>query len=289
VICDILADIIQLVANRKKMVDECFKLLRKNFKFNGKLIIDHIKRNHFDHWNFAEEEDICTFCGSENKLTKEHVLPKWVFQNDPEKLFVTKINESSQTFIKTAIPTCAKCNNDTLSKIENHIVALFRDTDLHSDYFEYDESLNIIRWLEIVEYKFHILNFRRKFRRKQNEDYIPYFRDVSLSVMRLNIELSPYKALSQLRKSQARIKRKEKDCRYCSLVIWRSKNKQQLFFRTMDEHIFFEVPEYHMAMFYFFNKEFKSYYEAENYAKQKKIGLWSAPIPPWKYRHSFAK
>ncbi len=29
----------------------------------------------------------------------------------------------------------------------------------------------------------------------------------------------------------------------------------------------------------------QSYYDAEKYAKQKKIGLWSDPIPPWKYRH----
>lgn len=249
------------------MTDDLFKLLRKNFRLNGKLVIDHIKRNHFDPWNIAEEEDICIFCGSDNKLTKEHVLPKWVFQNDPNRYFVTKINDSSQTFIQTAIPTCEKCNNDTLSKIENYIVALFRDTDLSSDYYEYDDSLKIIRWLEIIEYKFHVLNFRRKFRKKKNEDYIPTFRDVPMSVMRLNIALSPYKALSQLRKSQARIQRKEKDSRYYSLVFWKNKNFQSLFFHKMDEHIYFEFPEYQMALFYFFNKEFKSNFDAEEEAK----------------------
>ncbi|MCP9769224.1 hypothetical protein EGI22_15010 [Lacihabitans sp. LS3-19] len=250
------------------MVDEKFKLLRKNFKQNGKLIIDHIKRNHFDPWNFAGEDDLCSFCGTDKDLTKEHVLPKWCFENDPERFFETVINGSKQTFIKTAIPACSKCNNETLSEVEKHINNLFRDTDLSNDYYEYEESLNVIRWLEIIEYKFHVLNFRRKFRRKQSTDFIPIFRDVPMSVMRLNIELSPYKAMAQLRKSQARIKRQDKESRYFSLVFWRSKNKQSLFFHTMDEHIFFEFPEYQMAMFYFFNKEFESNYDAEKEAKE---------------------
>ena len=248
--------------------NDCFKILRKNFRFKGKFIIDHIKRNHFDPWNFADEEDICSFCGLNGKLTKEHVLPKWAFQNDPERSFITKINDTSQTFIKTAIPVCSKCNNCTLSKVENYINGLFRDTDLNTDYFDYKESLNIIRWLEIIEYKFHVLEFRRKFRRNKSDNYIQYLRDIPMSVMRMNIDLSPYVALSQLRKAQARIKRKEKDSRYYSLVIYKSKNTQSLFFHTMDEHIFFEFPEYQMAMFYFFDKEFESNFEAEKEAKK---------------------
>jgi hypothetical protein len=250
------------------MVDDYFKLLRKNIRLNGKSIVDHVKRNHFDPLNFAQEEDICSFCGTENEMTKEHVLPKWSFQNDPDRYFITKINDTTQSFIKTSIPACAICNNAILSKIENYINRLFLKTDLNTDYFEYEESLNIIRWLEIIEYKFHVLNFRRKFRRNKSEDYIPLIRDVPMSVMRINIGLSPYKALSQLRKSQARIKRKEKDSRYYSLVIFKSKNTQSLFFHTMDEYIYFEFPEYQMAMFYFYNQEFGSNYDAANEAKK---------------------
>ncbi|QHT70150.1 hypothetical protein GXP67_27640 [Rhodocytophaga rosea] len=232
------------------------------------MIIDHIKRNHFDPWNFAGEDDICSFCGKHDVLTKEHVIPKWCFQNDPDRCFETIINGTIQTFIKTTIPACATCNNDTLSKIERHINNLLQNTDLNTDYYDYEESINIIRWLEIIEYKFHVLNFRRKFIRKQSEDFIPMLRDIPMSVMRLNIEMSPYKALSQLRKSQARIIRKEKDSRYYPLVFWKSKNKQSLFFQNMDEYIFLEFPEYQMAMFYFFNKEFVSNYDAEKEAKQ---------------------
>lgn len=250
------------------MADQSFQILRKHFRKRGKFIIDHIKRNHFDPWNFADEEDICSFCGQMEDLTKEHVLPKWCFENAPNRSFNTVINQSSQSFIKTVIPACSTCNNETLSKIERYVNQVFKTTDLNLDYYEYEESLNVIRWLELIDYKFHVLNFRRKFIRNHSEEFIPFIKEVPMSVMRRNINLSPYKAMSQLRASQARIRRKDKEQKYYSLVFWKSKNKQSLFFHTMDEYIYFEFPEYQMAMFYFYKKEFESNFEAEKEAKE---------------------
>jgi hypothetical protein len=251
-----------------EVIDDHFKILRRNFRLNGKTIVDHIKRNHFEPGNFAGEDDLCSFCGENNRLTKEHVLPKWCFQNDPARHFQTLINGTTQTFAKTAIPACPTCNNETLSEVEKYILKVFQNTDLNKEYFQYEQLLNIIRWLEIIDYKFHILNFRRKYRKGKSDNFIPIFRDIPMSVMRWNIELSPYKALSQLRNSQQRIRRKEKDLQYYSLVFWKSKNKQPLFFHAMDEYIFFEFPEFQMALFYFFKKEFKSNYDAEKEAKE---------------------
>ncbi len=180
------------------MVDDCFKLLRNNFRLHGSLILDHIKRNHFDPDNFAGEDDICSFCGKNNELTKEHVIPKWCFQNDPERCFETVINGTTQAFIKTTIPACSTCNNDTLSKVERYTNNLFQNTNLDTDYYEYGESLNIIRWLEIIEYKFYILNFRRKFRRKQFGYFILILRDIPMSVMRININFYYWEKIPRL-------------------------------------------------------------------------------------------
>lgn len=249
------------------MIDQYFKLLRIKIRQEGRSIINHIKRNHFEPNNFAGEDDICVFCGSEEKLTREHVLPRWSFQNDTERYFTTNVNDSRQTFIKTTIPACQNCNNNILSNVERYINNLLINTDLNADYFEYEETLNIIRWLEIIEYKFHILEFRRKFRIKKSSGYIPILRDVPMSVMRLSVKLFPYKALSQLRLSQSRISRKEKDSRYYSLVIYKNKNKQSLSFHSLEEFIYLELPEYKMAMFYFYNEEFESNYKAEEKAR----------------------
>ena len=63
------------------MDDNLFKDLRKRIRLNGKGIIEHLVRNHFDPENIANEDEICSFCGSDNRTTKEHVLPKWTFEN----------------------------------------------------------------------------------------------------------------------------------------------------------------------------------------------------------------
>lgn len=240
------------------MPNEQYKLIRKNIRIKGKLIIDNVIRKNLDPWNISDESDACCFCGSNKNITKEHVLPKWSFQNDEKKFFITEINNSKQTFMKTVIPTCEICNNETLSKIEKYTKSLLSRTDLCNDYFLYGESLNLIRWFELIEYKFHVLEFRRKFRVRKGGKYEPIFRDVPMSVMRLNVGLRPHNALAQLRKSQLRLKRKDKDIRYNSLVIYKSQHEQKLFFYKMDAYIYLSFPEYQMSMFYFYNEVFES-------------------------------
>lgn len=242
--------------------------MRISLRTNGKEVIQHIIRNNFDPWDIADEDNVCIFCNSQSGLTKEHVIPKWCFQNEPDRYFITLINDSQQTFNKTAVPACASCNNAILSKIEKHVQSLFQNTNLADDYFNYDDLIHIIRWLETIEYKFHVLEFRRKFRAKKAQEYIPIFRDVPMSIMRHSIRLSPYKALAQLRLSQNRVKRKEKDSRYYSLVMFRSKNKISRFFHSLDNFIFLEFPEYELALFYFYNELFDDNYAAADRAKE---------------------
>ncbi|MBF4491478.1 hypothetical protein IR010_02920 [Flavobacterium sp. MR2016-29] len=103
------------------MTNDFFKLLRKQFRLSGKTIVDHIKRNHFEPGNFGGKDDICSFCSRNDKLTNEHVLPRWSFQNDPMRYFKTVINGTSQNYIKTVIPPGQICNNETLAKVENKI------------------------------------------------------------------------------------------------------------------------------------------------------------------------
>src|SRR5688572_29648589 len=117
------------------MVSSSFRLLRINIRLFGKSIIDHIIRNHFDPENIANEIEICCFCGSSECITKEHVLPKWVFENNPDEFFLTLINSSKQKFIQTTIPACNICNNNILSKIENYIKSLFLNVALKNEYF----------------------------------------------------------------------------------------------------------------------------------------------------------
>jgi hypothetical protein len=55
------------------------------------------------------------------------------------------------------------CNNDLLGTLEKYILNLFKTTNLERTYFQNEEKENIIRWLEIIDYKFEIYNAIKRF------------------------------------------------------------------------------------------------------------------------------
>jgi hypothetical protein len=230
--------------------------------------MDDVLTRHIHRINAKEKskKEICIFCASKKNLTKEHVLPKWTFEKSTEMFFITDINGSEQTYIKTTIPACADCNNNDLASIESYIISLFKSVDLQKDFFSIEELQNIIRWLEIIEYKFQILEIRRKFTKSKYADYIPYLSDIPISIMRENINYSPGKAISQIRIAQKRITVKSKKEKQNSLVIFKTKNESFHFFHHLNDFIFLELPEYEIAMFYFYSRTFQDEKETHDTA-----------------------
>jgi len=103
------------------------------------------------------------FCASLKKISKEHVLPRWTFEKSTEQFFTNDINGMSQKYNTTTIPACQDCNNNLLNNLEKYIQQLFKDTDLNETYFSDEEKENIIRWLEVIDYKFEIYNVIKRF------------------------------------------------------------------------------------------------------------------------------
>jgi hypothetical protein len=150
------------------MIDDKFKELRINLRNSSREIINNILDNHFDPENNAGLPDICIFCGSSKRITKEHVIPKWIFENDPAKFFVTTSNQISQAFIKSTVPACLKCNTTYLSYIERYVQRVLSRDDLDNS-ATYFELIDLLRWMEIIEYKFHVLEFRRKYKASKKD------------------------------------------------------------------------------------------------------------------------
>ena len=196
------------------------------------------------------------FCSSTNNLTKEHVLPRWVFDNSTERFFTTDINGFNQTYIKTTIPACSICNSDILNSLEKYVQKTFENRDIKNNPFSLEELENIIRWLEIIDYKFQILNVRRKFKASKKVGYIPYLADFPLSVLRKSVDYSPSKTITEVRRSQKRVTTKSKIKNINSLVTFKTKNKEFHFFHHMDDFIFIELPKQQIAIFYFYRKQF---------------------------------
>lgn len=250
------------------LINSKLTLLRTQLRQQSKSIIHHILQNHIYLNGTKTNSGICIFCNATNNLTKEHVLPKWTFEKDTERFFVTDVNRSEQTYNKTTVPVCADCNNGVLAYIESYIIDTLKNTDLSKTFFTSEEVQNIIRWLEIIEYKFHILEARRKFIRHKSTEFIPFLAHIPVSVMRKSIDYSPGKAMSQLRLSQRRITIKSKTGNENSLVVFKSKNESFYFFHQMNDYIFLELPAYQIALFYFYSKTFELPNDAYNNAME---------------------
>jgi len=249
-------------------IDTNLKSLRIMVRQNSKIIMNHVVQTNISRLSKNENKvtEICMFCGSSDNLTKEHVMPRWAFENSPEKFFNTEVNGLDQTYMKTTIPACATCNNIILSSLEKNINRLFSEIDPDIRGFSPDEISNIISWLEIIDFKFQILNARRLFKASKTNGYIPYLADLPISVLRPNVNFSPSKAVSEIRRSQKRLTVKDKSVSFNSLVMFKTSNKTFHFFHTMDEFIFIELPLFKIALFYFYKRTFSTVKEGHEEA-----------------------
>jgi hypothetical protein len=252
------------------IIDSKIKSIRSKLRKQSKNIIDYIVTNYISQNikkdNLKVAKEICNFCGSIETITKEHVLPRWTFENCTKRFFITEVNNLQQTYINTTIPVCSDCNNNLLGYLEKYIINSFKTTDLNKICFSSEQNQNIIRWLEIIEYKFHVLEARRKFLSHKKAGYISFLKDFPITVMRKSIDYSPAKAVSQIRLAQKRIAIKAKTKNENSLVVFRTKNENFYFFHQMDEFIFLELSEFKVAVFYFYNRLFEQEVDAYNQA-----------------------
>ncbi len=134
--------------------------------------------------------------------------------------------------------------------------------DLNKNFFNNYELENIIRWLEIIEYKFQVLEANRKFIAYKDKAFVPYLKDFPLTVLRDSIDYSPSKAIAEIRLCQKRLSVKSKSGNVNSLVVFKTRNKDFHFFHKLNDFIFVELPQYKIALFYFYSRTFKDKYKA---------------------------
>lgn len=232
-------------------------ILRKKIRKNQKKIIDRRKKDHLKIQNM--QNDICIFCGTEENLTKEHVLPKWIFNNCYKRKFITTTNNTSQTYSKTTLPACKNCNSFILGYLETHIKNLLKNTDLTNSFLNNKELEKIILWLELIEYKFQYLDLKRKFNKHKDFEFIKYLANFPIGILADNASLSPTQVFSNLRNSLKKLSIKSKASRLNSILIFKSSNPDFHFFHKTNEYLFFDLPDYKIAIFYFINEEFEQH------------------------------
>ncbi|WP_299220494.1 hypothetical protein [uncultured Aquimarina sp.] len=242
------------------MIEKKLVSLRKTVRNNQKQVTSQLIKNH--------NSKICIICGTQNHLSKEHVVPRWAFEKDPNRRFVTEENGISQEYNKTTVPACKNCNSNILGSLERYLEIKFTQIDLNNDIFNDNDIEKIILWLELIDYKFHVLNLRRKFIKSKNGNRIKYLENIPLTIIQ-NIEISSSKVFSKLRKTLKKLSVKSKANKINSLVIFKTKNTNFYFFHKMDEFIYIELPKYEIALFYFLNEEYENNKDA--YSEAMKI------------------
>ena len=229
------------------MIEKRLVLLRKIVRKNNKFIVDQFINDH--------NAEICIICGKPEDLTKEHVIPKWAFGNDQNKSFETTINGIIQSYSKTTLPACSYCNSYILGSFEKYIETLFSSTDLTGDDFSNCEKEKIILWLEFIDYKFQVLNLRRKLIKPKNGSYGAHLAKFPVGIMQ-KMDVSPSRVFSNYRQAFNKLSVKSKKDKVNSLVVYSTSNEGFHFFHKVNEMIFIELPKQKVVLFYFINKEF---------------------------------
>ncbi|QIL38324.1 hypothetical protein G7074_02935 [Pedobacter sp. HDW13] len=245
--------------------------LRVSVRYNYKTIITYIRDNFIRRDNKGkairtDELPICYFCGSNHGLTKEHIIPRWVFNKDNELSFDITLNGHLQTYNRSTIRACAKCNSELLNSLEKHIQLILKYFKDNGRLLMRDDSSNIIRWLEIIDYKFHIMNITMKFLSPMNGKHIPYLADFPLSMLLQNKNSSPSKVTNEIRKTLLRLSIRTKDNQVNSLVVFKTSNDNNHFFHNLNEFIFLEIAQFSIALFYFYERSFQTIEEARDEA-----------------------
>ncbi|GAC10043.1 hypothetical protein [Paraglaciecola chathamensis] len=227
---------------------------RKKIRVNQKHVIDSIVKEH--------SINICIFCGATDNLTREHVIPQWVYNRCVKRTFVTTTNSISQTYNKTTVPACKDCNSNILGSLERELKHEFNSVNVQENSFSHETIELIILWLETLEYKFHVLDLRRKLNRVKGSDFIPYIAPMPISMFQGPIDTSPSKVFSNLRNALKVLSVKSKLPRLNSLCILSTKNNDFHFFHSTNNYIFIELAEFGIAFFYFYKQTFSEHNDA---------------------------
>src|SRR5680860_1330001 len=135
-------------------IEDTLLKLRLTARKRGKYVMNKLFDDYLTGHLNKEVTTSCLLCGSESNITKEHVLPKWVFESESQRSFTTDVNQLSQKYISTTLPMCSYCNTETLNKLEVYIQKTLSQVDLKTTYYSSENWENIIRWLETIDFKF---------------------------------------------------------------------------------------------------------------------------------------
>lgn len=118
-------------------------------------LLQSIEKN-FEISDYAKE--CCIICGTDKNITKEHLLPKWVFENDVKKSFFISPEDTLYSYRLSYLPCCKTCNSSVLGNFEHHIREILKKENKN---FTISEKEDIIFWIKYLDFKFKIFGVEK--------------------------------------------------------------------------------------------------------------------------------
>lgn len=188
--------------------------------------------------SFDPSGKTCIFCGEEKGITREHLFPKWSFENDVKKSFYISPEDNLYSYHLSCLPCCKNCNSNILGNFEQHIKNLFLKKEKN---YSDEERENIIFWIKYLDFKFKIFGIEKACHKNKKSK--------STTGLNLKLDSNIDKLLEELFQEIDNTD---------SLIIREASQNNFDFFYWRDHYFSLNLPQCNVSIFYFFTNKIEN-------------------------------
>ena len=183
-------------------------------------------------------KECCIICGTNKNITKEHLLPKWVFENDVKKSFFISPEDTLYSYRLSYLPCCKTCNSSVLGNFEHHIREILKRENKN---FTISEKEDIIFWIKYLDFKFKIFGVEKACHRNtKSKSNIGLWDKPKNNPKNFFYDLFDLPATTN------------------SLIISEPKQKNFDFFYWKDHYFSITLPQCNVSIIYFFTNKIEN-------------------------------
>ncbi|WP_177161077.1 hypothetical protein [uncultured Fusobacterium sp.] len=198
-------------------------------------LLQSIEKN-FEISDYGKE--CCIICGTDKNITKEHLLPKWVFENDVKKSFFISPEDTLYSYRLSYLPCCKTCNSSVLGNFEHHIREILKRENKN---FTISEKEDIIFWIKYLDFKFKIFGVEKACHRNtKSKSNIGLWNKPKNNPKNFFYDLFDLPATTN------------------SLIISEPKQKNFDFFYWKDHYFSITLPQCNVSIIYFFTNKIEN-------------------------------
>ena len=198
-------------------------------------LLQSIEKN-FEISDYGKE--CCIICGTDKNITKEHLLPKWVFENDVKKSFFISPEDTLYSYRLSYLPCCKTCNSSVIGNFEHHIREILKRENKN---FTISEKEDIIFWIKYLDFKFKIFGVEKACHRNtKSKSNIGLWDKPKNNPKNFFYDLFDLPATTN------------------SLIISEPKQKNFDFFYWKDHYFSITLPQCNVSIIYFFTNKIEN-------------------------------